>query len=139
MSGALRVLVGALVACANGDTVSWLVPCAGAAVYTVVAGDTCKSIAVAHQTNVADIETPDGGPCPANLKLNSTLLICPSHHCADGKIYSVVSGDSCAAIAAKFKTDVAHVTTVAGEPCPTDLAVGETVICSSHELANSRP
>ena len=73
------------------------------------------------------------------LALLPQLVICPAKHCANGKLYTVVSGDSCPAIAASHTTDVAHVETVAGGPCPAALSLGQALyICPAGTCPNGK-
>jgi hypothetical protein len=54
----------------------------------------------------------------------ATLRTADAGVCAGGTNYTVVAGDTCAAIAQKEKTDVEHVTTTYGSGCPSTMYLG---------------
>jgi LysM repeat protein len=115
--------------------------CEGAVRYTVVSGDTCTSIAKAHTTDLAHVQTLNGTACASVvLQIGEPLVICPAGDCVGGSNYFAESLDTCAKVAVKFLTDVAHVEQADGTACPAKLLIGDLlVICPGGSTPTPAP
>lgn len=81
--------------------------CPGGTVYTIVAGDTLSALARRYNTTVSAIEAANPGIDPNRLYIGQRICIPapappPTPSCPGGTLYTVVSGDTLSAIAARY-------------------------------------
>ena len=111
---------------------------ADSTLYTVVAGDTCDSIARAHATTVAELLGANAGLIvdPSLIQVGWELIIPgkltgnrrEAPPAGDGvALYSIESGDTLGALAARWETTVAAIAELNGIANPALIFVGQRI------------
>lgn len=106
--------------------------CPGGTIYTIVSGDTLSALARRYNTTVSAIEAANPGIDPDRLYIGQKICIpastpTPTPSCPGGTLYTVVSGDTLSAIAARYGVSLRAIINANPGIDPDVISVGQQI------------